>query len=65
VVIIVRIIETAAIIEAIGERYRSHEAWPMINSEHVHVASHRLASLTIMHPGRHAHARLDRPCVDG
>jgi hypothetical protein len=60
----VRIVEEAAIIEAIGERYRSHEAWPMINSEHVHVASHRLASLTITHPGRHAHASIDRPYVD-
>jgi hypothetical protein len=28
---IVRTVEAAALIVAIGERYRSHEAWLMIN----------------------------------
>jgi hypothetical protein len=60
-VIIVRTVEAAVIIEAIGEQYRSHEAWPMINREHAHVASHRLASLTITHPDRQTHASIDRP----
>jgi hypothetical protein len=49
------------LIEAIGEQYRSHEAWPVINREHAHVASHRRASLTITHPDRHAQASIDRP----
>jgi hypothetical protein len=41
-------VDVTAIIEAIGERDRSHEAWPMISLAHAHVASHGLASMPIV-----------------